>query len=294
MLWVTGAALQYLGFSEARATLAAVSGAAFRLPGPSCRGCPAPPELDMRMALAAVGLSQALVLRDAGGLDPEHLQQIVAQETATGRPVALRGWPPAGADWSLLAGCAPGGLLCGYGPDSRAGDPYRAAPAEGSEVVRLGPWEPVPAAELLTTAIRAARQCWEEELPGCATLYRTWLHLLSEEAGATPALAREAAGALTALAENRMLARDFLEAQVPDLEVPLASAAQRALGLYDQMLDCLEPLSEALSAPEGDLLWTDPDWRVAARARLAEVAELDAEAVNCLRRGGEAEYALED
>ena len=71
------------------------------------------------------------------------------------------------------------------------------------------------------------------------------------------------------------------------LPEPTAAWAERAAGRYDALLDRLEPLSVALAGPGGEILWASPDWRAEHYERLEEIAELDAEAVNCLRRSEE-------
>jgi hypothetical protein len=107
-------------------------------------------------------------------------------------------------------------------------------------------------------------------------------------------VAREAAAVLAALAETRTAARDFLEALLDDLPPLPAAWAERAANSYDQLLDLAEPLAAALAPPGGGILWSLADWRADTHARLEQIAELDAEAVNHLRRGQQAEYTPED
>ena len=294
MLRVLGQVLQYVGFPGAFPVLAAVSGEAFRVQGPVCAARPSAREWDLRATLAATGFARAQVLSAAEGLASEKILQLVAEETAADRPTVLGGWAPAEPGWALLAGCASGGLVCGYGPNNAPGDPYVAAPAQGRCLIALGLGEPVAPETLLAVATASARVCWEHDWPGCAGVYRTWLHLLSEEVEPAAPVAGEAAAALAALVESRTAARDFLEGQVEELLEPEAAGAERAAGLYGQLLDLLEPLSVALGAPGGEILWGHAEWRAEHYARLEEIAELDAEAVNCLRRGGEAEYEPEE
>jgi hypothetical protein len=315
LLHVIGQALAYMSQRESFPALAAVSGAAFAVTAPRClRPVPseppplqahaswagegargeAPPAALAPAALPALlhtlGLVEAQVWSAPEGLPAERILRAVAAEAAAHRPVILGGWPPAEPGWALLAGCAPGRLVCGYGPHSRPGDPYLAAPARGTLLVALGPREPADPAALLAAATAAARRGWETDRPHCADLYRAWLHLLSQPA--PPAPAAELAAALTALAEARTAARDFLEAYRDDL--PPAAGAERAANLYDQLVDLAEPLAAALAPPGGVILWSQPDWRAETRGRLEQIAELDAEAVNSLRRAQEAEYAPED
>jgi hypothetical protein len=107
-------------------------------------------------------------------------------------------------------------------------------------------------------------------------------------------VATEAAIALAALVEARTAARDFLEAQLDDLP-PLAAAwAERAANAYEYLLDLAEPLSAALTAPGRDILWAEPEWRSESHERLEQIAELDAEAVNSLRRIAEADYSPDE
>ncbi len=293
LLPVLGQALAYAGFPGAFPALAAVSGEAFRLRGPVCAYTPRAPALDLSSVLAALGYRRAEVLTASEGIAPERILQLVAQETAADRPVVLGGWPPAEPSWALLAGCPTGGLICGYGPHNAPGDPYIAAPAQGNLLLALGPGEPAHAETLRAAAAAAARACWEQDRPGCAGAYRTWLHLLSDQVEPTAPVAGEAAAALTALVGARTAARDFLEAQREQLPQPAAAWVARAAALYDHLLDLLEPLSVALAAPEGEILWAHPEWRAEHYERLEQIAELDAEAVNCLRRSGE-EYTPDE
>jgi hypothetical protein len=252
--------------------------------------------------LRTLGLPQAQVWSAPEGLPPETILRATAAEAAAGRPVILGGWEPAAPGWALLAGCAPGGLICGYAAHHRPGDPYLAAPAQGTLLVALGPRRPAEPAALLAAATAAARRGWETHRPNCALRYRAWLHLLAADPTAWGGLSREfpfaarheAAAALSALAEARAAARDFLEAAGDDLPPGPAAGAERAADLFGQLLDLTDPLAAALAPPGGEILWSQPDWRAEARARLEQIAELDAQAVNTLRRAQQADYTPED
>lgn len=292
LLRVLAQALEFCGMTGAYPALMAVSGEAFRVPPPRCAGIETtagPSELEE--ALAGVGHPEAQVRSASLGLSPEVILEAVAAETAAGRPVLLGGWMPAAPGWALLAGTAPGDLVCGYGPRSVPGDPYLAAPAQGDLLIALGPAAPASAEARVARALAVARACWEEARLGNADLYRAWLHLLDRRVAPAAAVAAEAAGALAALAESRAAARDFLEGSLEGLPTAIAVGAERAADLYGRMLDLAEPLSAALNGPGGRILWAQPDWRAEAGARLEQISELDAEAVNCLRRGAAAEYA---
>lgn len=292
-LWrVVAQALEFSGMAGAYPTLMAVSGEAFRVSPPRCAGVePTEVANELEEALRGLGRPEAQVRRAAQGLSPREIVEVVAAETAAGRPVLLGGWMPAAPGWALLAGTAPGGLICGYGPLNTQGDPYLAAPAQGDLLVCLGPAEPVSAEALVGRARAAARACWEDPRLGGADLYRTWLHLLAGQMVPVAALAREAARALAELVERRAAARDFLEEGLERLSPARAAGAERAADCYGRFLDLAEPLSAALSEPGAEILWAQPDWRAEVRERLEQISELDAEAVNCLRRGAELEYA---
>ncbi len=294
LLRVLAQALELAGTTGAYPALMAVGGEAFRVPAPRCVGLEPPRGPgELGKTLAGVGRPAAQVRSAAQGLLPEEIVGIVAAETAAGRPVLLGGWRPAAPGWALLAGTAPGDLVCGYGPFSTSGDPYLAAPAQGDLLIALGPAEPVSADALFDLALAAARACWENPRLGNADLYRAWLHLLGEGVVPAVAVAAEAARALAALVEGRAAARDYLEHSAERLLPATTAGAERAADLYVRVLDLAEPLSAALNGPGAEILWAQPDWRAEARERLEQIAELDAEAVNCLRRAAATECGVE-
>jgi len=292
LIRVSAQVAEYLGYRGAFAELMAVSGAAFDLhwfcPLTGLRPAGAGYER-LAVALPALGFPEARVLASAEGLPPAEISDAVKRESNQGRPVILGGWQPEPEGLALLAGVEPGGLLCGYVESSRAEEAYLAAPPASQLVVVLGERKP-PDEGLFRLACTAARECWEQAPPGCGAVYRTLLHLLTT---GFPAEAPFAA-TLAALVEARTEAQEFLLAQTECL-LPLPAAwTQRAADLYEQMLDLLEPLTVQLSGPERDILWAQEDWRQATAELLGEVAELDAQAVNCLRRAPEAEFAPEE
>lgn len=292
LIRVSAQAAEYVGYTGALADLMAASGTAFDLlwfcPLTGLRPAWTGPER-IGEALRALGFVQARVLASAEGLSATEIGEVVRQESEQGRPVLVGGWELEPEGFALLAGVEAGGLFCGYPESSRAGEAYVAAPASGQLLVVLGERRP-PDEPLLLTACRAARRCWEQVSPGCGAAYRTLLHLLT---GGAP-VAAPVAATLTALVEARTAAQEFLLVQAEDLP-PLPGAwAQRAADLYEQMLGLLEPLTVQLSGPEKDILWAQEDWRPVNAELLEEVAELDAQAVNCLRQAPEAEFAPEE
>ena len=294
LLRVVAQALHYLGLPESWPRLAAVTGRAFGMARLSCDRRPSAEAAGLPESLALLGFRDALLLQTTEGLSGEAILRVVAEETAAGRPVLLCGWPPAAPGPALLAGCAPGGLVCGHATHCSPAHPYLAAPAEGDLLLALGPSEGTEPEALLAAATAAARAAWESARPGCGDCYRAWLHLLSADVEPSAAAAAQAEAAFGALLEARTAARDFLEAILEDLP-PLASSwAERAVGHYEQLFERLDPLAAALAPPGGPILWAHSEWRPETYRRLQEIAELDAEAVNCLRRSAEAEYAPEE
>jgi hypothetical protein len=286
---VVAQALAYTGNPTAFPRLLTLSGEAFGVPGP----CPLARETEhpsherLLSGMAALGFRQARLLDSAGGLSGPEILAAVRAETGAGRPVVLHGWAPQPRGLSLIAGPGPGGLICGYSPSAAAGDPYLAAPPSGDFLLILGAPEG-PAEDLFVLGCRAARRQWETERPGCADCYRAWQGLIAG-GSATPELAAELGACLAALAVARGAAQEFLREATQGLAPAPAAWVRRAVNQYELLLERLEPLAERLAAPENQPPWSAEDQTEIAGA-LEAVAELDAEAVNCLRRAPEAEY----
>ncbi len=302
-LWrVVGQVLAYLGHEYGYADLMAASGAAFAWLGP-CRvvgsrrvqgGRGAGEVLRLAMGLKALGFPRAQVLEGPAGLPGEEIERLVREETDQGRPVVARGWAPAARGLAVLAGCAPGGLVCGYPEQATAGEPYLAAPASAELLIALGPPSLVAGADVFAGAVRAARACWEEERPGCADGYRAWLHLLTVAPASARRVPADLAEALGALLEARSAAHDFVTARLGDLPDLSAAWAERAADRYGRLLDLLEPLAAEAAGPGALVLWAQEEWRDSARERLEAGGELDAQALGYLRRAAEADYAPEE
>jgi len=303
LLRVVGQVLAYLRHQYGHADLVAVSGAAFAWPGPceamvrrGARGARerAVDVLPLEVGLKALGFPRARVLEASAGLPCEEVACLTGEETEQGRPVVVRGWTPAPTRLAVLAGCAPGGLVCGYPEQATAGEPYLAAPPSADLLVALGPPGSVACAEVFAAAVRAARTCWEDERPGCADAYRAWVHLLTATPASAGQVPLQLAAALAALVEARTAARDFVTAHAADLPDLPAAWAERAGDRYERLLDLLEPLAAEIAGPGAQVLWSQEEWRESAHRRLEAAAELDAQALGCLRRAAEADYAPED
>ena len=281
---VAAQALAYTGYPGAWGRLMALSGEAVAPPLPCPLSAPGErPERRVLTGLTGMGFRENRLVTGPEGLPGPEIVRAVLGECGAGRPVVLRGWAPHPHGLSLIAGLGPGGLLCGYTPDATAGEPYLAAPPSGDLLLMLGP-PSVPAEGLFAAAVAVARAQWEEARPGAADRYRAWIYLAAVGEGA--ALTELAAG-LSLLVEARAAAGEFLGEVLPDLGSLPAAWVRRALGQYELLANRAEPLAERLSAPG---LVLTPEERAGLAGALETLAELDAEAANCLRRAPSADY----
>ena len=287
LLRLTAQALEYLEYPMPWARLMVLSGAAFRVPSP----CPlAPLAAEQRecllTGLARLGFEEQRLLRSRQGLSGPEIVHAVTVETGAGRPVLLHGWTPCPGGFSLIAGLGPGGVICGYTPESTAGAPYIGAAPAGDLLLTLGP----PSAreeELFVTGCAAAEAEWKAWPESGAELYVAWQWLL--EHAATPGLSAQLGAGLAALVEARGAAQDFLQGVTPDLTPLPAAWARRAADHYERMLERLEPLAERLSEVED--AGPEPEQAQASTvAALEELATLDAEALDSLHSAPTATY----
>ncbi len=235
------------------------------------------------------------VLAELGFSDGRVLEQmpqpeLIAQELAAGRPLPALAWSAGGADWALICGqAAEGQNWWGY-PFST--NPLLVEAEAGCRVlVPVGP-------KTGDTDITAAR---DAALAAAGTLrlsagdpvraYAQWAELMRRQEpfddgpGGDEVIMRHE-WLTEVLLDARYAAVDFLRGIADSSHEFWEEELTRAADLYDEVIGVLESRQPALFEPIAMEVLRDPQIRYEWAELLQEAAELEAEALDAIRRIG--------